>query len=122
MLMFPKSSGLSKKRKKHMESIMQQERGTCYLCVRLHNDYRCWQSRETHHVYDGPNRSVSEANGFTVKLCIPHHRTGTEAVHNDIHTMRLIQADVQREYEKTHTRQQFMQLIGRNYLEEKNNG
>lgn len=116
-LMFPKQIG-KKRRMSHPPSIMKQEPGTCYLCIRLHNDYRYWTFREEHHVYDGPNRKVSEANGFKVKLCLAHHRTGPEAVHNKVENMRLIQQDVQREYEKTHTRQQFMSLIGRNYLEE----
>lgn len=115
-MMYPKQPD-KKKRKKHMPSIMHQEPGTCYLCVRLHNDYRCWTMREDHHVYDGPNRRMSEENGFKVKLCIPHHRTGPEAAHVNSKSMRLIQEDVQREYEKTHTRKQFLDLIGRNYLE-----
>lgn len=116
MMMYPKQP-TKKKRKKHMKSIINQDRGTCYLCIKLHNDYRYWMNREEHHVYDGPNRQISEENGFKVKLCLPHHRTGPEAVHVKAENMRLIQRDVQREYEKTHTRKEFMDLIGRNFLE-----
>ena len=116
-MMYPKKKE-KKKRMAHPASIIRQEPGTCYLCVRLHRDYRYWNTREEHHVYDGPNRKISEAQGFKVKLCIPHHRSGPNAVHNNADTMRLIQQDVQREYEKTHSRQQFMSLIGRNYLED----
>lgn len=46
-----------------------------------------------------------------------HHIDGPEAVHNNQKNMRLIQEDCQKAYEKTHTRQQFMELVGRNYLE-----
>lgn len=61
---------------------------------------------------------ISEEHGFKVKLCPKHHRTGTDAVHQNIKNLRMLQKDAQREYEKTHTRQQFMELIGRNYLED----
>ncbi len=56
-----------------------------------------------------------------MKLCPEHHRTGPEAVHRSIKSMRLLQEEAQRSYEKTHTRKQFMELIGRNYLEETEN-
>lgn len=69
-----------------------------------------------HHVYGGTNRTVSEENGFKVYLCLQHHIDGPEAVHNNIENTRIIQRDCQETYEKTHTRQQFMDLIGRNYL------
>ena len=119
MMLYPKQPA-KKKRMVHPPSIIRQEPGTCYLCIKLHNDYRCWTMREEHHVFDGPNRKISEENGFKVKLCIGHHRTSPEAVHTKKENMLLIQQDVQREYEKTHTRQQFMSLIGRNYLEDDN--
>lgn len=107
-----------KKRKKHKQSIMQIKDGTCYLCKRLNEDYRIHPVVHEHHVYCGPNRSVSEENGFKVYLCLEHHTVGKAAVHNNHENMRILQKDCQREYEKTHTRQQFMDLIGRNYLDE----
>lgn len=123
MLMFPKQPKKKKKRIRHPASIMHQEPGTCYLCVRLHKDYQYHSYLEEHHAYDGkPNRTISEENGLKVKLCVSHHREGPEAVHNNAENMRLIQKDVQREYEKTHTRQQFIDLIGRNYIMEDNDG
>ena len=69
-----------------------------------------------HHVYPGHNRQVSEENGFTVELCPGHHEFTKAAVHENRDYMILIQEECQREYEKTHTRQQFMDLIGKNYL------
>lgn len=117
MLMYPKEQK-KKKRMRHPEPVIKQEKGCCYLCMRLHGDSSYQAYLEEHHVYDGPNRRISEENGFKVKLCMPHHRTGPEAVHSNAENMRLIQEDVQREYEKTHSRQQFMKLIGRNYLKD----
>ena len=115
--MFPKTT-LTKRRKKHKESILHKKDGTCYLCRRLHNDFRRHRVLHKHHVYIGPNRAISEAEGFTVYLCPVHHEFSEEAVHGNIEHLRLIQCDCQREYEKIHTRQQFMELIGRNYLED----
>lgn len=107
---------MTQKRKKHKRSILHQKDGTCYLCIRLHADYRVHPVTHEHHVYGGPNRSISEAEGFKVHLCVAHHEFGKEAVHVNIEMMRLVQQDMQREFEKKHTRQRFMALIGRSYL------
>ncbi len=107
-----------KRRRRHPPSILWQEEGTCYLCERLDRLYCHHNMLETHHIFGGPNRRISEEHGFKVKLCISHHRTGPDAVHRNIKSARLLQRDAQREYEKTHTREQFMALIGRNYLED----
>ena len=116
-LLFPKEKGRRKK-KKHRESIIQPKDGTCYLCMKLHNDYSVKYTEE-HHVYFGPGqRAVSEANGFKVHLCRKHHthNGGPEAVHRNHDTCLIVQQDVQRAFEKTHSREEFMRLIGRNYL------
>ena len=115
-LLFPKPGG-KKKRKSHKRSILQRKDGTCYLCARLHGDYRQHPVLHEHHVFGGPNRDISEAEGFKVYLCPAHHLEGPEAVHRNINSMRLIQRDAQATYEKTHTREEFMAMIGRNFLE-----
>lgn len=114
-LMFPKGSKKKKKRI-HKKSILHQRDGTCYLCVRLHQDYSRHKVVHEHHVYGGRNRSISEANGFKVYLCPEHHEFGKEAAHRDNRIMRLMQQDCQREFEKTESREAFMSLIGENYL------
>ena len=43
---------------------------------------------------------------------------GPEAVHNNHKNMRILHRDGQRAYERTHSRAEFMSLIGRNYLDE----
>ena len=45
---------------------------------------------------------------------------GPEAVHNNHKNMRILHRDGQRAYERTHSRAEFMSLIGRNYLDEEN--
>lgn len=105
-----------KKRKKHKKSILQQKDGTCYLCKQLHGDFRQHSLLHEHHIFGGANRAISEAEGLKVYLCLPHHIDGSEAVHNNHKNMRILQQAGQRVYEETHSREEFMKLIGRNYL------
>lgn len=44
-----------------------------------------------------------------------HHRIGQAAVHNNMEMLRIIQRDVQEKYEKTHTREEWMAIMGKNY-------
>lgn len=114
-MMYPKKQK-KKKRKKHMASILQNKDGTCYLCMKLDGSYKIHPAIHEHHIYGGPNRSISEAAGLKVYLCPEHHLWGQQAAHNNHEIMRLLQRDGQRAYEQTHTREQFMEMIGRNYL------
>lgn len=118
MLMYPKQP-TKKRRIHHPPSILHQEKGTCYLCVRLLGDYTKYSYLEKYHAFDGnPNRRISEENGFTAELCLGHHQVGPEAVHNNAKNMRFLQQECQREYEKTHSRAEWMALIGRNCLDD----
>ncbi len=117
-MMYPKTKR-AKKRKKHKKSILQEKDGRCYLCMKLDHDFRIHGAVQEHHVFGGPNRSKSEAEGLKVYLCLNHHTAGPAAVHNNQENMRIIREDAQRAYEQTHTRAEFMELIGRNYLDEK---
>lgn len=117
-LMFPKSPAKKKKRQ-HRDSILQKKDGRCWLCMRLHGDYTQKAGIHKHHVFFGQGqREISEANGFTVYLCWNHHihDGGPEAVHKNHDTCLLIQQETQRKYEQTHSREDFIRLIGRSYL------
>lgn len=116
-MMYPKTQG-KKKRKKHMASILQEKDGTCYLCVKLDGNYANHTVLHEHHVYGGPNRQISEAEGMKVYLCLNHHVVGPAAVHNNHENMRYLQREAQRVYERTHTRAEFMERFGRKYLDE----
>lgn len=101
---------------KHKPSILQEKDGRCYLCMKLHDDYS-FKFTQIHHVYFGRGRrAVSEAEGFKVYLCPEHHTEGAEAVHRNHDTCLMIQRDMQREYERKHSRRQFMRLTGKSYL------
>ena len=70
-----------------------------------------------HHVFGGTGRrKTSEREGFIVPLTNDEHNMSDTAVHFnkelDLYLKRLCQA----KYEETHTREQFIRLIGRSYL------
>jgi len=90
---------------------MQTER-ECYKC-------KTTSGLHLHHIYFGTaNRRVSDDNGFTVYLCGKHHNLSNYGVHFDCGFDLTLKQECQRKYEETHTRQEFMDLIGRNYIEE----
>lgn len=120
-LMFPKA-GSRKKRRRKKRSILQKKDGTCFLCACLHGDCRPKQLEE-HHVFYGQNREASDREGLTVYLCHSHHQYAydgnIEAIHGNPKsqdTDAFLKKIAQREYELTHTREEFIRLIGRNYL------
>lgn len=83
---------------------------------------KCWVCGATyglhrHHVYGGPNRKISEANGFVVDLCGPHHNLSNEGVHFNRELDLKIKRHFQTEFEKEYLRSDFIRLVGRNYLD-----
>ena len=92
-----------------MESILQKTK-ECYFC-------KTTLGLHCHHIYYGSaNRRISEKNGFKVWLCAKHHNMSNEGVHFDKRKDTYLKQQCQKEYEKEHTRKEFMQLIGKNYL------
>ena len=102
---------------KKQKSILQdQSEKQCYLCMVLHGDYG-YKQVEDHHIYFGSsNRKNSEFYGFKANLCLMHHRIGKEAVHNNRETDMTLKRICQEEFEKNHTRQEFVKIIGKSYL------
>lgn len=99
-------------------SILQSayNRGCCYLCMILERDFSEKPVLHKHHIFMGPLRRISEEQGFFVWLCPECHMTGPHAVHKDYHTCRQLQRLAQEEYERDHTREEFMDMIGRSFL------
>ena len=74
---------------------------------------------EEHHIYFGTGkRKISEQNGFKVWLTYLEHR-GTYGVHGKYgHELDLrLKQECQKEYEKNHTGEEFIRLIGKSYLD-----
>ena len=93
-----------------MKSILQNKKES-YISGSTYN-------LEEHHIFFGTaNRKVSEKNGLKVWLTSEEHR-GTYGVHGKLRRdldIRLKQ-DAQKKYEETHTREEFIKLIGKSYL------
>lgn len=102
---------------KRAPSVLQNEK-YCYL---THKRYgvKVDVSLECHHIYAGKNRQASDENGFWVWLLPYYHRNANIAVHaRDGAAIDLeLKQDCQRAYEaQGHSREEFMRLIGKNYL------
>lgn len=91
-----------------MKSIMQDEK-QCYVTGRTYGLHK-------HHIYGGPNRRISEEHGFYIWLVPELHNMSRHGVHFNSDWDLELKRHCQREYEKTHTRDEFMALIGRSYL------
>lgn len=93
-----------------MKSILQTKK-ECFICSKktaLHD----------HHIYFGTaRRKISEKNGFKVWLCYDHHE-GTFGVHGKkgYELDKYLKRVCQLKYEETHTREEFIKLIGKSYL------
>ena len=94
-----------------MTSIVQdlsEER--CFVCGSQRN-------LELHHIMHGTaNRRISTRTGLVCWLCKRHHTSPYNGVHNNAILNEKLQQDAQRAFEKTHTRQEWMELFKKNYL------
>lgn len=90
---------------------------SCFLCGRNGQADRL----ERHHIFGGPNRSLSEKYGLVVYLCGNQcHRNGPKAAHRSPETAKLLHIYGQKKAmrENGWTADQFREVFGRNYLEE----
>lgn len=90
------------------KSIMQDDK-FCYKTGTTYNLHK-------HHIYGGANRNHSEHFGFWVYLTADYHNMSDKGVHFDMDFDRELKAACQRKFEETHTRQEFMSIIGKNYI------
>lgn len=92
----------------------------------LQNEQECYISGKTncdlvrHEIYFGKNRQASKKNGFWVYLTPEWHNLSKYSVHLNKQTDFKLKQDCQMKFEETHSREEFLKLIGKNYLEEKN--
>ena len=93
-----------KKLEKNRFSILTNDMEHCYIC----------QSPfvEIHEIYGGRNRKTSMLNGLCVPLCHKHH----EYVTLNADGSNYLKQKCQMVFEKTHSREEFMKLIGRNFI------
>lgn len=103
MIMKQKTYKLQKLEKNRF-SILTDNMDECYMCSNNKVDI--------HEIYAGSNRKTSMENGFCVPLCREHHKL----LQYDIVFGNQMKRICQLQFEKTGTREQFIKLIGKNYL------
>lgn len=70
-----------------------------------------------HEVYFGTaNRRISIENGFCAGLCHREHNLSNKSVHKDREMDLKLKRAYQKEYMKTHTKEEFIRLIGKSYI------
>lgn len=92
------------------KSILQREK-KCYITGSTYNLHR-------HHIFAGGRRQISEREGFWVYLIGHLHNQSNDGVHGkNGHALDLrLKQDCQRKFEETHSREEWMLLMGKNYL------
>lgn len=95
------------------QSILQGDKKECYITGQRTN-LHC------HHIFRGANRKISDENGFFVYLAPWLHTTSDQGVHgkNGKELDLMLKRHCQMAYEREHTREEFIALIGRNYLDD----
>ena len=97
-----------------MESILTTDKNTCYICQRYLRDGEA----ELHHIFEGHGlRPISDRLGLVVYLCSSCHR-GDNGVHSakGISRRRDLQKIAQFTWEQRHSHEEWMAIVGRNYL------
>ena len=93
----------------HMKESILTAQKRCYFCGKV-------VGLEIHHVFAGTaNRRISDRLGLWVYLCRECH-TGKHGAQYDREKNLTLKRDAQMAFEKTHTRAEWMNIIGRNYL------
>ncbi len=78
------------------------KRGRCEFCKEY--SYKL----DPHEVYGGSNRKRSIENNFVILLC--------RNCHEDDEIKKELKIKFQQEFEKEHTREEFIKIIGKSYL------
>lgn len=103
----PKSGQMKKKSSKLAKLERQRDKGLVKSGI-CENCGKFSKRLDPHEIYGGSNRKRSIAHKFVKLLCRECHSN-----ENIINQLRI---DIQKEYEKNHTRNDFIKLIGKSYL------
>lgn len=104
----PLKSGQIKKRSSKLAKLERQrdkeltKSGKCEYCGKV-----C-KKLDPHEVYGGSNRKRSIVNNFVKLLC--------RECHSNKDVIKQLRIDTQKEYMKTHTKEEFIKIIGKSYL------
>lgn len=98
-----KSKKLAKLERQRDKNLVKE--GICEFC----GNYS--RHLDPHEVYGGSNRKRSIQHKFVKLICPKCHSNET--------IINQLRIDTQKEYEKTHTEEEFIKLIGKSYLRRK---
>ena len=99
--------------------LHNEEDGTCFLCRLLNvwnKDERVLVREEHHVIFGRAYRKKSEHYGLKVYLCMPHHRTSKEAVHQNEEMSELLKKIAQIALEKRYGYRKWMEEFDKNHL------
>lgn len=118
MIGYPKQP-IKRKRMRHPGSILPEYgENICFLCALLYGDESQKKLLHTHHIFGGSaNRKLSEQYGLTVRLCPEHHEYGSDAVHKNARTARILKEAGQEAFERRYPELNFREIFGRSYHE-----
>lgn len=91
-------------------SVLVNDLNTCVECG-------C-RMEHKHHIFFGisSEKKRAEKMGYMIPLCYMHHESSQEGIHHNPELNLKWRQIAQEHYEQTHTRSQFIQDFGRNYL------
>ena len=95
-----KLAKLERQRDKNLDKY-----GECEYC------HREFKHLDPHEVYGGSNRQRSMKYGFVKKLC--------RECHSNEKILEQLKIDTQKEFEKNHTREEFIKIIGQSFIRRK---
>ena len=103
----PKSGQIKKKSSKQAKLERQRDKdmikeGICEFCGKYS------KRLDPHEIFGGSNRKRSIKHKFVKLLC--------RECHSNENIINQLKIDTQKEYEKTHTRAEFIAIVGRSYL------
>lgn len=107
----PENLSIELDRNGYAPSIMQTEQDGCFRCG------RSTEKLDRHEIWGGANRQKSKALGLWVLLC--HSSCHLGCVHKDASESLRLRKKAQRVAMKHYgwTTEEFIQIIGRNYLD-----
>ena len=102
-----KSGQMKKKSNKLAKLERQRDKGLVKSGI-CENCGKFSKRLDPHEIYGGSNRKRSIAHKFVKLLC--------RKCHDNEKIINQLRIDIQKEYEKNHTRNDFIKLIGKSYL------
>lgn len=106
----PPKSGQMKKKSSKQAKLERQRDKNIVKSGRCENCGKICKELDPHEVYGGSNRKRSILNNFVKKLC--------RECHSNEEVIAKLRIETQKEYEKTHTREDFINLIGKSYIKQ----